>query len=75
MEGTFPSSRQVIERVFGGIELAPRCKADILGGTAARLLSVAVACDKARAQARRLSVDRQTSMDAHPDKPTTRRAA
>ena len=40
MEGTFPRSRQVIEEVFAGIELAPEVKADILGGTAARMYGV-----------------------------------
>jgi predicted TIM-barrel fold metal-dependent hydrolase len=41
MEGTFPRSQQVIEQVFGGIDLASEVKADILGGTAARLYGVA----------------------------------
>jgi predicted TIM-barrel fold metal-dependent hydrolase len=40
MEGTFPRSRQVIEEVFAGIDLAADVKADILGGTAARLYGV-----------------------------------
>lgn len=36
-EGTFPRSRQVIERLFQGIEISESDKADILGGNAARL--------------------------------------
>ncbi|HEX4584593.1 MAG TPA: amidohydrolase family protein [Burkholderiaceae bacterium] len=40
MEGTFPRSRQVIDEVFGGTALAPEVRADILGGTAARLYGV-----------------------------------
>jgi len=40
MEGTFPRSQQVIEQVFAGIELTPDIKADILGGTAARMYGV-----------------------------------
>jgi hypothetical protein len=40
MEGTFPRSRQVIDEVFGGTALAPEIRADILGGTAARLYGV-----------------------------------
>jgi predicted TIM-barrel fold metal-dependent hydrolase len=43
MEGTFPKSQQVIEQVFAGIALAPGVKADILGGTAARMYGVAPA--------------------------------
>ena len=37
MEGTFPNSRQVIERLFDGIDISAQKKADILGGNAARL--------------------------------------
>jgi predicted TIM-barrel fold metal-dependent hydrolase len=40
MEGTFPHSMEVIERAFAGIDLAPAVKADILGGSAARLYGI-----------------------------------
>ena len=40
MEGTFPHSQRVIERVFAGMPLPDGVKADILGGTAARLYSI-----------------------------------
>jgi predicted TIM-barrel fold metal-dependent hydrolase len=40
MEGTFPHSMQVIEQVFAGIDLPLEVKADILGGTAARLYGI-----------------------------------
>jgi predicted TIM-barrel fold metal-dependent hydrolase len=36
-EGTFPRSREVIARLFEGVEISEREKADILGGNAARL--------------------------------------
>ncbi len=36
-EGTFPRSREVIRGLFEGVEISEREKADILGGTAARL--------------------------------------
>jgi len=36
-EGTFPRSREVIQRLFEGIEISEADKADILGGNAARL--------------------------------------
>ncbi len=41
MEGTFPHSMQVIEQVFDGIDMRPEVKADILGGTAAKLYGIA----------------------------------
>lgn len=37
MEGTFPHSREVIGGLFEGIDISEQEKADILGGTAARL--------------------------------------
>lgn len=37
MEGTFPESRKVLERLFEGVEISETEKADIVGGTAARL--------------------------------------
>jgi predicted TIM-barrel fold metal-dependent hydrolase len=40
MEGTFPHSLQVIERLFSGLEISDHEKADILGGTAARLFQL-----------------------------------
>ena len=40
LEGTFPRSREVIDGVFAGFELALEIKADILGGTAARLYGI-----------------------------------
>jgi predicted TIM-barrel fold metal-dependent hydrolase len=40
MEGTFPHSQQVIEKVFAGFELPEGVKRDILGGTAARLYGI-----------------------------------
>jgi predicted TIM-barrel fold metal-dependent hydrolase len=36
-EGTYPRSRDVIKRLFNGIEISEQDKADILGGNAARL--------------------------------------
>jgi predicted TIM-barrel fold metal-dependent hydrolase len=36
-EGTFPRSREVVDRLFDGIEIDEREKADIMGGNAARL--------------------------------------
>ncbi len=36
-EGTYPRSREVVARLFDGIEISEREKADILGGNAARL--------------------------------------
>jgi predicted TIM-barrel fold metal-dependent hydrolase len=36
-EGTFPRSKQVIERLFAGVDISEKDKADILGGNAARL--------------------------------------
>ncbi|MBV9993721.1 MAG: amidohydrolase family protein, partial [Caulobacteraceae bacterium] len=36
-EGTFPRSREVIARLFDGIEISEEEKADIIGGNAARL--------------------------------------
>jgi predicted TIM-barrel fold metal-dependent hydrolase len=36
-EGTFPRSKQVIERLFKGIDISEQDKADILGGNAGRL--------------------------------------
>jgi len=36
-EGTFPHSREVIDRIFQGIDISVQEKADILGGNAARL--------------------------------------
>jgi predicted TIM-barrel fold metal-dependent hydrolase len=36
-EGTFPRSRDVVGRLFDGIEIGDREKADIIGGNAARL--------------------------------------
>lgn len=40
MEGTFPHSRKVIEEVFGSANLSESVKADILGGTAAKLFGL-----------------------------------
>jgi predicted TIM-barrel fold metal-dependent hydrolase len=36
-EGTFPRSREVVARLFEGIDISEREKADIIGGNAARL--------------------------------------
>lgn len=36
-EGTYPRSKDVIKRLFAGIEISDKDKADILGGNAARL--------------------------------------
>jgi predicted TIM-barrel fold metal-dependent hydrolase len=36
-EGTFPHSKNVIARLFEGIDISEQDKADILGGNAARL--------------------------------------
>jgi predicted TIM-barrel fold metal-dependent hydrolase len=36
-EGTFPHSRDVVAKLFDGIEISEQEKADILGGNAARL--------------------------------------
>jgi len=36
-EGTFPRSKQVLARLFAGIDISERDKADIIGGNAARL--------------------------------------
>ena len=36
-EGTYPRSKDVIKRLFDGIEISEKDKADILGGNAARL--------------------------------------
>jgi len=36
-EGTFPRSKEVITRIFDGIDISEKDKADILGGNAARL--------------------------------------
>jgi predicted TIM-barrel fold metal-dependent hydrolase len=36
-EGTFPRSREVVGRLFDGIDISEREKADIIGGNAARL--------------------------------------
>jgi len=36
-EGTFPRSKEVIARLFDGIEISEQDRADILGGNAARL--------------------------------------
>jgi predicted TIM-barrel fold metal-dependent hydrolase len=40
LEGTFPRSREVIDQVFAGFDLPAGTKADILGGTAARLYGI-----------------------------------
>lgn len=40
LEGTFPNSREVIERIFEGIDITEDEKADILGRTAARLFKL-----------------------------------
>lgn len=37
MEGTFPQTRKVVDELFVGIDITEEQKADILGGTAARL--------------------------------------
>jgi predicted TIM-barrel fold metal-dependent hydrolase len=37
MEGTFPHSQDVLEHLFEGVDITEREKADIVGGTAARL--------------------------------------
>lgn len=39
-EGTFPNSRAVREKLFEGIEISERDKADIIGGNAGRLFRV-----------------------------------
>ena len=36
-EGTFPKSRDVLAKLFEGIDITEREKADIIGGNAARL--------------------------------------
>ncbi|MGB8364212.1 MAG: amidohydrolase family protein [Rhizomicrobium sp.] len=37
MEGTFPNSQDVLKRMFEGVDISDQEKADIVGGTAARL--------------------------------------
>ena len=37
MEGTFPDSREIVDRMFDGIDIGEDEKADIVGGNAARL--------------------------------------
>jgi predicted TIM-barrel fold metal-dependent hydrolase len=41
MEGTFPNSKTVLDHLFDGIEIGEAEKADIIGGTAARLFKLA----------------------------------
>jgi predicted TIM-barrel fold metal-dependent hydrolase len=36
-EGTFPRSREVVEKLFDGIQISEQERADIIGGNAARL--------------------------------------
>lgn len=40
MEGTFPNSRDVLNRLFEGLQISEKEKADIVGGTAARLFGL-----------------------------------
>lgn len=40
MEGTFPNSKAVLDRLFEGVELSDRVKADIVGGNAAELFGI-----------------------------------
>lgn len=40
MEGTYPNSKAVLARAFEGIEISETEKADIIGGTAARLFKL-----------------------------------
>ena len=42
MEGTFPDSQEIVERLFDGIEISEQDKADILGGNAARLFKLPI---------------------------------
>ena len=41
MEGTFPHSQVVLDKLFDGVDLTAEVKADIVGGNAAALFGVA----------------------------------
>ena len=40
MEGTFPNSKAVLDRIFEGLDLSDQVKADIVGGNAAELFGI-----------------------------------
>jgi predicted TIM-barrel fold metal-dependent hydrolase len=40
MEGTFPNSQAVVDKLFDGVQLSDSVKADILGGNAAELFGI-----------------------------------
>ena len=40
MEGTFPHSQAVMDKLFDGVDLTAEVKADIVGGNAAALFGV-----------------------------------
>lgn len=40
LEGTYPHSREVLRKTFEGVDISEKEKADILGGTAARLFKL-----------------------------------
>lgn len=48
-EGTFPNSRDIVRTLFDGIEISEKEKADILGGTAARLFGFEIPQQRATA--------------------------
>ena len=40
MEGTFPNSKAVLDKLFDGVELSEKVKSDIIGGNAAELFGI-----------------------------------